>query len=90
MIQRSALQFLSKWKESRSRKPLVIRGARQVGKTTLIMEFSKQYDIFLDLNLEKSIDRQLFEDYDDVKELINAIFFYKEKQKKNRNYIALH
>jgi len=79
MIQRSALQFLSKWKESKNRKPLVIRGARQVGKTTLVMEFSKQYDVFLHLNLEKKVEQDLFEQYDDVNELIKAIFFHKNK-----------
>ena len=79
MIQRSALQFLSKWKESKNRKPLVIRGARQVGKTTLVMEFSKQYDVFLHLNLEKKAERDLFEQHDDVNELIKAIFFHKNK-----------
>jgi len=84
MIQRSALKFLSQWKESKSRKPLVIRGARQVGKTTLIYEFAKEYDIFLDLNLEKPNDRQLFEDYDDVQDLINAIYFHKGKQKNGK------
>jgi len=81
MIQRKALQFLSEWKNSKSRKPLVIRGARQVGKTTLVKEFAKQYDVFLDLNLEKPADYKLFEDYDNVQELITAIFFHKEKKK---------
>jgi predicted AAA+ superfamily ATPase len=52
-----------------------------VGKTTLVKEFSKQYDVFLDLNLEKPGDRQLFEDHHDVQELITAIFFHKEKRK---------
>ena len=75
------MEFLLQWKSSKGRKPLVLRGARQVGKTTLVKEFAKQYDIFLDLNLEKSDDRQLFEDYNSVQELITAIFFYKKKQK---------
>ena len=81
MISRNAYKFLSTWKESKGRKPLVIRGARQVGKTTLVKEFAKQYDVFLDLNLEKPADRQLFEAYHDVHELITAIYFFKEKQK---------
>jgi len=81
MIHRSALRFLSEWKESKYRKPLVIRGARQVGKTTLVKEFAKQYNVFLDLNLESKVDRQLFEDYHTIEELIDAIFFYKEKRK---------
>ena len=85
MIHRSALQFLAQWKESKRRKPLVIRGARQVGKTTLVREFAKQYDVFLDLNLEKPADRQLFEDYHDVHELITAVFFHKEQRKSDRS-----
>jgi len=40
MIHRNALKFLIQWKESKGRKPLVIRGARQVGKTTLVKEFA--------------------------------------------------
>jgi len=75
------------WKSSKDRKPLVVRGARQVGKTTLVKEFSKQYDVFLDLNLEKPADRQLFEDYDDVRELITAIFFYKKKRNRDKSVL---
>ena len=81
MIHRKSLHFLTLWKESKDRKPLVIRGARQVGKTTLVKEFATQFDVFLDLNLEKAADRQLFEDYPDVHDLITAIFFHQEKQK---------
>jgi predicted AAA+ superfamily ATPase len=81
MIHRSTLKFLTEWKESTGRQPRVIRGARQVGKTTLVNEFAKQYDVFLSLNLEKPDDRQLFEDYYDVHKLISAIFFYQGKQR---------
>lgn len=35
------MQFLSEWLTSKNRKPLIIRGARQVGKTWLVREFSK-------------------------------------------------
>jgi len=82
------LEFLSQWKESKWRKPLVIRGARQVGKTTLVKEFSKQYDVFIELNLENESDRMLFDQYNDVHELINAIFFHKE-EKINGNSILI-
>lgn len=40
---RNKIQELKKWKESSSRKPLIIRGARQVGKTWLMQEFGKEY-----------------------------------------------
>ena len=39
----NAMEELKKWKESRNRKPLIIRGARQVGKTWLMKEFGKEY-----------------------------------------------
>ncbi|MBQ7897948.1 MAG: ATP-binding protein [Clostridia bacterium] len=38
---RNAIEKLLKWKESKSRKPLIIEGARQVGKTWLMKEFGK-------------------------------------------------
>ncbi|GHT20619.1 ATPase [Bacteroidia bacterium] len=74
MIQRKALDYLRKWKNSTHRKPLVLRGARQVGKTTLVNEFSQEYDIFLKLNMEKGQDRLVFEKYDDVRDIIREIF----------------
>ena len=39
---RIAMEKLLKWKQSRSRKPLIIEGARQVGKTWLMKEFGRQ------------------------------------------------
>jgi predicted AAA+ superfamily ATPase len=48
MIQRKALERLLRWKESDYRKPLVLRGAWQVGKTTRVREFAKNYDVFID------------------------------------------
>jgi predicted AAA+ superfamily ATPase len=80
MINRTALEYLLEWKTSDYRKPLFLRGARQVGKTTLVEEFAKGYEIFLPLNLEDGKARRLFEDYDDVRKLIEAIFFYKGVQ----------
>jgi uncharacterized protein len=39
---RAAIETLIKWKNKKSRKPLVIEGARQVGKTWLMKEFGRQ------------------------------------------------
>ena len=44
MFSRNAITLLRKWAEKENRKPLVLRGARQVGKTTLVNEFSKDLD----------------------------------------------
>ena len=82
MIQRKTIELLRQWKERNDRKPLVLRGARQVGKTTLVEEFAKEYDVFLHLNLEKDADRELFEQYNDVNDLLKAIFIHKNKMDK--------
>ena len=42
-MQRNAIQDLVKWKNDTDRKPLVLKGARQVGKTWLMKEFGAQY-----------------------------------------------
>ena len=39
---RIAMENLIEWKESKRRKPLIIEGARQVGKTWLMKEFGQQ------------------------------------------------
>ena len=61
MIKRLILSDLHEWKEKRNRKPLVIRGARQVGKTTLVKEFAREFDAFVMLNLERPDDRRIFD-----------------------------
>ena len=78
MIQRKIIRDLLQWKERDNRKPLVLRGARQVGKTTAVEEFAKNYDVFLHLNLEKELDRQLFESTDNVDVIIHDIFYHKK------------
>lgn len=42
-MDRHILQHLVRWKEARHRKPLIVRGARQVGKTYTISEFGQRY-----------------------------------------------
>ena len=45
MFQRLALTALHRWGEKEGRKPLVLRGARQVGKTTLVKLFAREFDV---------------------------------------------
>jgi predicted AAA+ superfamily ATPase len=71
IYQRKIYNKLQEWKISSRRKPLVLRGARQVGKSTLIREFSKEYECYIELNLERKEDVQLFE-IDNVKDIIEA------------------
>lgn len=80
MIQRTALQRLEQWKLSLDHKPLVLRGARQVGKTTLINQFAEGFDNYLYLNLDRKRDRELFAE-DDIQLLIDRIHIHCQKQK---------
>jgi predicted AAA+ superfamily ATPase len=53
-MHRSALNYLIKWKQKPRRKPLVIRGARQVGKSYLVSMFAEQnFSNFVEINFEK-------------------------------------
>ena len=78
MFERSILKQLSSWAEKSQRKPLIIRGARQVGKTTAVNMFSKLSDNYIYLNLELSEEKRLFEQGYSVEELVSAIFFFKD------------
>lgn len=50
---REAIVSLKKWKEDKFRKPLIVRGARQVGKTWLLQEFGRtSYSKFVYVNFE--------------------------------------
>jgi hypothetical protein len=44
---------LQQWADKEERKPLVLGGARQVGKTTQVELFSRNFDVFINLNLEE-------------------------------------
>ena len=65
---------LVEWKDDRFRKPMLLRGARQTGKTTAVRNFAKRFESFVELNFEK--DRRLsgiFEDDLDVRRIIRMI-----------------
>lgn len=74
-MNRHSIKELIRWKEARRRKPLIIEGARQVGKTWLVKEFArKYYDNIAYINFEEQIYmRNLFETDFDVRRIIPAI-----------------
>lgn len=74
-MKRDRINDLIVWKNSPSRKPLLIRGARQVGKTWLIREFGNtQYEQYVYVNFEKSKHlKALFVDNFDIKRIIVAL-----------------
>ncbi len=74
LFSRNAEKQLIDWKDAPNRKPLIIRGARQVGKTTLVQNFASIYKKFISLNLEKEKDKNFFELYDNVHDIVDALF----------------
>jgi len=82
MFVRNIEKELEKWAFGEYRKPLVLRGARQVGKTTVVRKFGDRFENFLYINLEKQSSRQLIESTDDVVKLMPLLFLYCNKQRK--------
>jgi predicted AAA+ superfamily ATPase len=74
-MERSAIDQLKKWKENPRRKPLIVEGARQVGKTWLIKEFAKQcYQQLAYINFEeKKHLRNLFAEDFDLNRILLAV-----------------
>jgi uncharacterized protein len=79
---RHALALLKRWKETSSRKPVLITGARQVGKTWLMKEFGEtHFSTYIYINFERDkLLVNLFDQDFDVQRIINAIeiFFGKK------------
>ncbi len=56
-LRRYTEKTLEQWLASSFRKPLVIRGARQVGKSTLVRNFAKDHQLNLvEVNLERHVE----------------------------------
>lgn len=53
-MKRDRLSDLTTWKNDPYRKPLILRGCRQVGKSWLVREFGKTFDTFIEFNFEKN------------------------------------
>lgn len=74
MFQRLALKALQQWADKEGRKPLVLRGARQVGKTTLVELFSRNFDVFINLNLEEKNNANLFTMNNSFEDMLAGIY----------------
>ncbi len=74
-MEREAIGQLYEWKARPNRKPLIIRGARQVGKTWLMLEFAKKaYEKWIYVNFEdEEMLKHVFELDFDVPRILNAL-----------------
>lgn len=64
-------KYLLEWSQSGSHKPLLLRGARQVGKSTAIRNLGERFGSFVEINFEKNPEyKKLFEKNLDVKRIV--------------------
>lgn len=74
MFKRDFENELVEWKKSSIRKPLIIRGARQVGKTSVVREFAKNnFDQLFEINLENKEQFRKFEGVESVNDFLKRI-----------------
>lgn len=74
-MRRLVLDELIKWKNSKRRKPLIIKGARQVGKTWILQEFGKEFkDGYAYFNFDKNEEyKQFFQTTKDTKRILRNL-----------------
>ncbi len=70
---RSIDAILLAWSREDDHKPLVLRGARQTGKTQAVRRLSEHFDLFLELNLERFEDLSLVRSCRSADELLTAL-----------------
>lgn len=75
MLKRRAYSFLDEWRKTKKNECLLIKGARQIGKTFLVRQFGKEnYESFIELNFEKEPElKSAFDGNLDVPNIIKEI-----------------
>lgn len=81
-MKRNAIQDLVKWKASEERKPMVLKGARQVGKTWLMKEFGKNYyNNFVYFNFDEEDElKSIFESNKNPHRIIELLSMISEEK----------
>ena len=65
-------RYLVEWSERATRKPLLLRGARQVGKSTAVRHLGESFDSYVEINFEKSPEYARAFDFSfDVKTIVS-------------------
>ena len=82
MFQRDIILDLQQWSNRKNRKPLVLRGARQVGKTSVVQAFGSEFENYIYVNLEDTLSKKVFEEALNVKLLLDALFSLQAKPRK--------
>lgn len=81
-MEREIIKKLIEWKNSKKRKPLIVQGARQVGKTYIVKKFGNMYYenvVYVNFEKNKQISNQINDDINPL-EIINKLeLFFNEK-----------
>jgi len=89
-IHRSELDALLRWIHKPDRKPLIIRGARQVGKSTLVRQLAEETQRFcLELNFEKNPELSDFFSEKDPKKIMQLLATYAKRSLKEPTLLFL-
>lgn len=90
-MKRTAISELNKWKARKDKKPLIIRGARQVGKTWLMKEFGKTaYEDCIYINFDNNQRMQdLFSSDLDIERITTGLELYSGKKIKPENTLLI-
>lgn len=66
--------FLKEWKDNPRRKPLLLRGARQIGKSSSVRHLGESFDFFLEVNFEIRPEfKSIFQEISDVQEIASRL-----------------
>jgi len=76
VFERSIINRMNEWRNKPNRKPLILRGARQVGKTTAVKMFARQFKYSIFLNMEEPSHRMLFKESLSFEERISAVLLH--------------
>ena len=90
MFKRNVLNKLSEWAAKETRKPLVLRGSRQVGKTSIVNMFAQNFDTYLYLNLDDNKAKALFDTDKSTDDLLTIIYLFCNKpRQQNRTLLFI-
>src|SRR5690348_8059828 len=80
-MHRDSLQFLKNWRNDPIRVPLILRGARQAGKSWLVDLFGKEFTSFVEINFEKDKRvHSIFSPHISLEKTIEQLQVYTQKQ----------
>ncbi len=91
MIKRTLYKTLQEWKNEKNRRPLLIRGARQIGKTFLLNAFgNNEFKSFISLNFERNPEyKEIFTTYNPLEIIERITLFTGKKVKEGESLIFL-